>query len=124
MVSLLAIKNFIAEKKTVTLAALSTAFAGSPTEILAILEFYVKKCCNTPACATRCSTCSLEAFTHYQWLSIAINYRVVGQAVVYFVSPMSIAVANTTILPYPLRRGDVLSMYCLYACAIMSRSFI
>ncbi len=73
MVSLLAIKNFIAEKKTVTLAALSTAFAGSPTEILAILEFliqkgYVKKCCNTPACATRCSTCSLEAFTHYQWL--------------------------------------------------------
>jgi FeoC like transcriptional regulator len=73
MVSLLAIKNFIAEKKMVTLAALSTAFAGNPAEILAILEFliqkgYVKKCCNTPACATRCSKCNFEAFTHYQWL--------------------------------------------------------
>lgn len=76
MVSLLAIKNFIAEKKTVTLATLLTSFAANQTEILAILEFlmqkgYVKKCMNTPECATRCFKCRPESFIHYQWLEPA-----------------------------------------------------
>jgi hypothetical protein len=73
MASLLDFKKFIAEKKRVNLALLLQTFLTSKEESLAMLELLVrkgciKKCLNTPACATRCFKCQPENFVWYQWI--------------------------------------------------------
>ena len=73
MVSLLALKNFVAEKKTVTLPLLLNCFSSSKVEMLALLDLLiqknkVKQCQKTPSCASRCFKCSPENFVFYQWI--------------------------------------------------------
>ncbi len=73
MISLLALKKFIAEKKCVNLALILQTFGAKQEETLAILELLiykgcVKKCFKTPSCATRCFKCTPESFALYQWV--------------------------------------------------------
>ncbi|MDQ8039687.1 MAG: FeoC-like transcriptional regulator [Rickettsiella sp.] len=73
MASLLDLKNFIAEKKSVNLSLLLQTFQTSKEDILAILDHLirkgcVKKCLKTPACATQCFKCQPENFALYQWI--------------------------------------------------------
>jgi FeoC like transcriptional regulator len=72
MISLLALKKFIAEKKLVNLSLILQAFGSKQEETLAILELLIRKGCvekrfKTPSCATRCFKCTPESFALYQW---------------------------------------------------------
>lgn len=65
MISLLALKKFIAEKKLVNLSLILQTFGTQQEETLAILDLLihkgcVKKCLKTPLCATTCLKCSFE----------------------------------------------------------------
>ena len=73
MISLLALKNFIAEKKLVNLSLILEAFGTQREETLAMLAFLVHKGCvkksvKTPDCVTRCLGCTPESFALYQWV--------------------------------------------------------
>lgn len=73
MISLLALKKFISEKKLVTLSLILQTFGAKQEEALAILELLIhkgciKKCMTTSSCATRCLKCKPESFTLYQWI--------------------------------------------------------
>lgn len=73
MISLLAVKRFIAEKKLVNLSLILESFKAQQKETLAILELLIhkgciKKCFKTPHCATRCLSCTPESFVLYQWI--------------------------------------------------------
>lgn len=78
MISVLELKQFIAEKKLLSLALILERFPAKQEEILAILELlihkgWVKKCIKTPSCATRCLSCVPESFTLYQWVEQTIT---------------------------------------------------
>lgn len=73
MISVLDLKQFIAEKKLVSLLLILECFTAKQEEIVAILELlihkgWVKKCVKTPRCATRCLSCVPESFILYQWI--------------------------------------------------------
>lgn len=73
MISLLALKKFIAEKKLVNLSLILQTFGTQPEETLAVLELLIhkgciKKCVKTPNCATRCLQCTPKSFALYQWI--------------------------------------------------------
>ena len=73
MISLLALKKFIAEKKYVNLSLILHTFGTKQEETLAILELLIHKGCvkkyfKTPNCATRCLKCTPESFAFYQWV--------------------------------------------------------
>ncbi|MFZ0219815.1 MAG: FeoC-like transcriptional regulator [Candidatus Aquirickettsiella sp.] len=73
MISLLVLKKFIAEKKSVNLSLILQTFSAKQEEILAILELLihkgcVKKCVKIPNCATRCLKCTPDSFALYQWV--------------------------------------------------------
>lgn len=76
MISLLALKKFIAEKKLVNLSLILETFGTKQEETLAILELLIhkgciKKCFKTPNCATQCLKCTPESFALYQWVEQA-----------------------------------------------------
>ncbi len=76
MISVLELKKFIAEKKSVSLSLILQSFTAKQEEIVAILELLihrgcVKKCVKTPSCATRCLSCTAESFIVYQWVEHA-----------------------------------------------------
>ncbi len=78
MISVLELKQFIAEKKSLSLARILERFPAKQEEILAILELlihkgWVKKYIKTPSCATRCLSCAPESFTLYQWVEPTIT---------------------------------------------------
>ena len=78
MISLIALKKFIAEKKSVNLSLLLKTFSAKQEEVLAILEClihkgYIKKCMTTPPCATYCFKCMPESFALYQWIESSID---------------------------------------------------
>lgn len=80
MISLLALKKFIAEKKSVNLSLILQTFSARQEDILAILECLIhkgciKKCIKTPRCATRCFKCTPESFAFYQWVESPIDLR-------------------------------------------------
>lgn len=73
MISLLALKKFIAEKKLVNLSLILQTFGAKQEETLAILELLIhkgciKKCFKKPNCATSCLKCTAESFAFYQWV--------------------------------------------------------
>lgn len=71
MISLLALKKFIAEKKLVNLSLILQTFGTNQEETLAILELLIHKGCvkkwfKQPNCATTCLKCTPESFALYQ----------------------------------------------------------
>lgn len=73
MVSLLALKKFIAEKKCVSLSFILQTFGTQQKETLALLELLIHKGCvkkwiKTPNCASHCLKCTPESFALYQWV--------------------------------------------------------
>jgi hypothetical protein len=76
MISLIALKKFIAEKKCVNLSLIRQTFGTQQEETLALLELLIhkgciKKCFKTPNCATRCLKCTPDSFAFYQWVEHA-----------------------------------------------------
>ncbi|HEY2566343.1 MAG TPA: FeoC-like transcriptional regulator [Candidatus Aquirickettsiella sp.] len=76
MISLLALKKFIAEKKLVNLPLILQTFGTKQEETLAILELLIHKGCvkkyfKTLNCATPCLKCSSESLALYQWIEQA-----------------------------------------------------
>ncbi len=73
MISLLAVKKFIAEKKIVNLSLILETFGTQPKETLAILDFlihkgYLKKSIVKPNCANTCLKCTSESFVFYHFV--------------------------------------------------------
>ncbi len=75
MLSLLTVKNFIVQRKVVTLDALLQTFPDNREKILAYLEILkhkgkIERCITKPACFKRCTKCPAISENHIEYRAV------------------------------------------------------